>query len=150
MLPTENRVGMNNVVSILFAVVFCAGFQPLCAKNTALEKNVKLQRNGEIYINNIPQVYSRKSYSSMGVVSMVLRYFDRKISLDDLYDVFSNTRNDEGISTELLTALKRNFSGFEVTRLYTLTPAEADALVNAYNDTVKKRKSKQDAPESLK
>ena len=142
---------MNNKIPvILFAAALFSVLQPLCAKNTQFEKNVKLRSNGELYINNIPQVYGRKSYSSMAVMSMVLRYFDRKISLNDLVDVFNNTRDDEGISTELLTALKRNFSGFSVTRLYTLTRKEADSLVNAYNDAGKKKRSRPAVPETLK
>lgn len=140
----------KTVSAALFAAILITGVLPLYAKNSPLEKNVKFKRNGELYINNIPQIYGRKSYSSMAVTSMVLRYFDRKISLNDLYDVFNNTRNDEGITTRLLSTLMRNFGEFSVTRLYTLTSREAEDLVNAYNDFAGKKRAKRTAPQTVR
>lgn len=124
---------------VLFLTLFILFFSlSLCAEPSKWSKNVKHSSNGLVVIRGIPEVDQKGSYCVPGSVSMVLRYFDSKLSQDRLAKLFeSNIR--EGTSLEDMIegfSQKKLFEDFDITEIYSLykNNGEYGKLLKAYID----------------
>jgi hypothetical protein len=116
-------------------------------------KNVK-RRKAEVYIDRIPQVSQKRSYCCPASASMIIRYFDGRVSQKRLAKLFSTSRKQGTFSSEMLDEFsKGRLRDYEIKRIYALTNGEALNMLNAYNAANskggKKRKSGKNVPIKL-
>ena len=136
---------MNRILNLVVVFLFAGAFFQLDAAED-YSKYVK-RRKSEVYIDRIPQVSQKRSYCCPASASMIIRYFDGRISQKRLAKLFSTSRKQGTFTSEMLDEFsKGRLKDYEIKRIYALTNGEAMMLINAYNAANskggKKRKSR--------
>lgn len=113
-------------------------------------RNVK-KRKSEVFIDRIPQVSQKRNFCCPASTSMIIRYFDGRISQNRLAKLFSTSRKQGTFSREMLEEFsKGRLKDYEIRRVYCLTNNEAMKMLDAYNNAEKasgrKRKSRKNKP----
>lgn len=131
---------MNNF-ALKFLIVCFVGFllQTLFAiAEDDWSKNVERERNGDVFIKDIPVVKQEGGFCVPGSVTMVVQYFDARLNIERLGKIF-DTDFDNGtfIKDMVMGFSKRKlFEDFEFKQLYYLwdDKEEIRNLIGAYVD----------------
>ena len=130
--------------AVIFALLAIFCFRLSAAEDYS--RYVK-RRKSEVHIERIPQVSQKRSYCCPASVSMIIRYFDGRVSQSRLAKLFSTSKKQGTFSKEMLEEFSQGrLKDYEIRRVYALTNIEALKLVEAYNNALKssgkRRKSK--------
>ena len=133
----------------IYTVVLCLLSLPLFARSDNFHNNVLVNRGGNVLIDGIPQVSQRRNYCVPASVSMIVRYFDKRINQKKLAKLFETSSKKGTFTAKMAEAFFNEpvLSNFELVNLYTLTEKEYSALMELYKSSVSEKRAKRKGKE---
>ena len=128
------------LISLFFSLVFCCA---LYARNNEPHKNVEIVKNN-VWIKKIPQVNQKRNYCVPACISMVVRYFDTRITQKQLGKLFDTDSKKGTVTEDFVEAFKNTseLQEFSLEKIYALSEKEYANMMQLYDSASKNKRKK--------